>query len=102
MAIIDERRGMPDKCSWLESTWRGNGLRVAIAAGSDPEGVIAVPKGWTLKSKEMHGRGQERGDVWARMLFIRTDGEHDIYLNRRTGREIWVTAGTRGEHRPFN
>jgi hypothetical protein len=102
MANMDERRGMPDECSWLKSSWRANGLRVANVVGSDPEGVIAVPKGWALKSKEMYGRGQERGDAWARMLFIRTDGEHNIFLNRRTGREVRVRAATRREFGPFS
>jgi hypothetical protein len=66
MAIIDERRGMPDECSWLESNWRANGLRVANALGSEPEGVIAVPKGWTLEHRVMNARGQEHR-AWRRL-----------------------------------
>jgi hypothetical protein len=74
MGIVDERRGMPDKCSWLESTWRANGLRLASAIGSDSEGMIAVPKGWDTEVE---------GDARARPGAGRPLGEDAVHQDRR-------------------
>jgi hypothetical protein len=93
MAIVDELRVLPAGCFWLETGRRSDGLRYAYSPGSDPEALIAVPHGWSLASRSAMAEARVAGEPWNQMIFIRHDGESDVYLNRRTGQEVRVTRG---------
>ncbi|MEX2540598.1 MAG: hypothetical protein WD314_02285 [Trueperaceae bacterium] len=90
MAIVDERRGMPDGCLWLCTGRRPDGMSFAYQRGSDPDALIAIPHGWSVASWRAQEQMQATGDPRAQLLFIRSDGECDVYLNRRTGQEVRV------------
>lgn len=96
MAIVDELRGLPVGCFWLETGRRENGLGYAFARGSDPEALIAVPRGWSLESWQAMEEARPTGEARGSLLFIRREGENEIFLNRRTGQEVRVSKGKQG------
>jgi hypothetical protein len=93
MAIVDEFRGLPDGCFWLETGTRPDGIGYAYSPGTDPGALIAVPQGWSLESRSAVEVARVTGEPWGQMIFIRRDGESDVYLNRRTGEEVRVAKG---------
>ncbi|MEX2535041.1 MAG: hypothetical protein WD273_05515 [Trueperaceae bacterium] len=98
IAIVSELRGMPDRCDWLEYAPRSNDVPIAFLAGSDPDRLVAVPKGWSL-SNWLHGKkGRVSGTPWGQMLCLRQESDSDVYLDRRTGQEIRVRRGLDGSN----
>jgi hypothetical protein len=97
IAIVDELRGLPDRCAWLDTGRRENRLTYAYASDSDPTALIAVPQGWSLRGWQARGQAEVAGEPRSQMLFLRTDGGSDLFLNRRTGQEVRVARSEAGE-----
>jgi hypothetical protein len=90
MAVVDEFRGLPAGCFWLQTGTRPDGIGFAYKRGTDPSALIAVPPGWSLRARSGLEGARVTGEPWGQMIFIRRDGESDVYLNRRTGEEVRI------------
>jgi hypothetical protein len=95
-AFVDEYRGLPAGCVWLDTRLRTDDPSFAFLRGSDPGALIAIPRGWTLEEWEAREREYALSEPRSNMLFLRRDGESVVYLNRRTGQEVRVSRREEG------
>jgi hypothetical protein len=97
IAIVDQHRGATAECEWLGYGRHVRGFSYVFLAGTDPNGLVAVPNGWSLDSSlTKHHEFVSNENMASEMLFLRHEGSSDVYLNRRTGREVRVARASGG------
>lgn len=96
IAVAEQLKGITTKCSWLECgllDYQDNpDQRIsACQLVGGVENQIFTPEGWTFEdslSNECHFRPTEKAD--SNMGFVRDDDGMEVYLNKLTGKEVYV------------
>lgn len=100
IAVADQMRGLTSQCSWLEFGHvdiGAKGQRVAACRliGSQVMEVV-TPPGWEFEGSLSSTYGFVPSEhVEKEMKFLRHENGLDVYLNRLTGKEVYV--GRTGE-----
>ena len=103
LAVVDQRHGPTVPARWLTmGKVEIEGHDVSIAwLGEEYDGGVAVPCGWVPKNCIQY---VDPGDMDDRVKFLRREKGIDVYLDLRTGKELYtgrpqVTGG--GENSAF-
>lgn len=90
LAVVDQREGPTDSCSWLR--WGRNAQGVAAAwLGETPPKGLATPAGWEYEGSLSEKSGFVRTEeIPTRLQLLRTEGNVDVYLDAQTGKEVFV------------
>jgi hypothetical protein len=90
IAICDQNRGFTSECVWLRTDVDESGVRYCWAQGSDP-GEMAVQEGWKFEnSMYTHGSFTANDEPIDHLEFLRTERRLNVYLNKDTGKEVFV------------
>jgi len=106
IAVVDQQRGPTTDCDWLEFAKLPFGQaggkvsacwffdRPRIAAGVHFRGKsidLATPPGWKFEESLSHRFGFVPNEqVDDRLQFVRKDNGVDVFLDRETGKEVYV------------
>jgi hypothetical protein len=100
IAVVDQLQGFMTAVSWLEIARAhddelGGSVVICRLVGSSDE-TIAVPDRWKL-SGSMSERAGFMTDEQAKkdLMFLRSDGGLDVYLNKTTGKEVYLGRTSR-------
>lgn len=96
IAVVDEFRGLTVGCFWLETGRGPKGFGYAFTPGTDPSVLIAVPSGWSLGGRDARRIGRSAGEPLSQLLFLRSDGATNVFLNRQTGQEVRISSQNPG------
>jgi hypothetical protein len=108
MAVVDQLRGTTANAHWLEyarlplgktgnavaACWLFEGQRIAprMPHITDSALAIATPEGWLYEdSLSSNFKFIEDDDLKSAMVFVRSDGDLDVYLARATGKEYFTS-----------
>jgi len=95
IAVADQMRGVTSKCSWLgfgHVNMNGNGPRVAACrlVGSHAMEVVTPPD-WNFEGSLSSSFGFVPSEHAEKGLkYLRHEDGVDVYLNPRTGKEVYV------------
>jgi hypothetical protein len=93
LAVVDQRSGPTTDCDWLQfGTVAVDGHRVAAcwATGSE-ENQLMTPDGWRFENSLSARFGFVAAEaVDGQLEFLRHERGVDVYLNRVTGKEVYV------------
>jgi hypothetical protein len=85
VAMVHQEKYCLPPCDWLElGTWQGT--TIAWLAGTHPGDVVA-PSGWT---PERHVQLLSAEEFRARLEFVRTEGQVDVYRDKTSEQEFHV------------
>lgn len=88
MAVVDQIAGPTASCDWLEGGRHTDGYSAVWLKGSHPVD-LAVPDGWTPDvSRDMTFVSD--AELSERVLPLGDEGDSDVYLDFRTGKEVYV------------
>jgi hypothetical protein len=109
IAVVDQQHGLTSECDWLEfarlsvgeagnkvaACWFFDGPRVAAGIHLRGKSMnLATPPGWTYEeslSRRFSFVATER--LNERLEFLRSEGGMDVFLDRETGKEVFVGRG---------
>ena len=90
IAVCDQNRGFTVECGWLRTDVDERGVRYCWTQGSDP-GEMAVQEGWKFEnSMYTHGSFTADDEPIDHLEFLRTERGLNVYLNKDTGKEVFV------------
>jgi hypothetical protein len=91
IAVVDQHQGATADCDWLGFGYHFKGFSYVYLAGTDENGLVAVPSGWSLESSlTRHHTFVSNESMASQLLFLRREGSNDVFMNRATGREVRV------------
>lgn len=97
LAVVDQVRGPTVPAPWLQVgrvPHAGKHIMVAWINGEEPS-RIAVPAGWKMEGSLSASHGfVPTGTEDDRIKFLRREGGVDVYLDLRTGKEVYVGRST--------
>jgi hypothetical protein len=100
IAVVDQLQGFMTANSWLElanclDDEIGGHVVICRLVGSSNE-AIAVPDSWKYSGSmsEQHGFMTDEA-ANANLMFLRSDGGLDVYLNKITGKEVYIGRTSR-------
>lgn len=93
IVVVDQNHDFAVPCDWAEfGSVVLDGNRVAVCRiKNSEENILYTPEGWTYKDSLSNQHGfipTEKKDE--RLLYLRTDGNVDVYLDAHTGEEVYV------------
>lgn len=90
IAVCDQHRGFTESCDWLGTEQDHQGVRFSWLLGHEV-GQMAVQDGWTMDDS-LYSTGSFLADDAPddHMEFLRTDNGLNVYLNKKTGKEVYV------------
>ena len=102
LAVVDQLRGPTTPCDWLEfgHISMGPGQQVAVCrlAGSQSMQIF-TPDGWEYEGSLSASQSfVSNENVNKDLKFLRTENGVDVYLNKTTGKEVYI-GRTRGGSR---
>ena len=102
VAVVDQQSTRTTApCDWLMSGRKFDGPVFACLKGDDAAPIeIRVPVGWKYEGSLSQQYGYvPKEEMPERMVFLRSEGMQDFYLDRATGKEVCVGRTSR-EPRP--
>jgi hypothetical protein len=106
LAVVDQQTGLTTECQWLEfarvpfensgnvvsACWFFDEPRIAPGMHFRGEPVdLATPPGWQFEgSLSDRFNFVPTGEEKERLQFLRTENEVDVFLDRKTGQEVFV------------
>ena len=100
IATADQVQGVLNACPWLEfgrvaidgtGEQRVGACRMAGGRSSS----LFFPEGWQYeRSLSQSGQFVPNGRVESAMRFLRREGSLDVYLDRATGKEVYLATGS--------
>jgi hypothetical protein len=95
LAVVDQQHGPLNPCRWLAFGRVPVGADTAaacwLADGPGPTASLATPEGWTFEGSLSQHFGFVPADhVDERLHLLRRDAGQDVYLDLRTGNEIFI------------
>lgn len=112
MTVVDQLRGPTVNTDWLEyarlplgktgnrvaACWLFEGKRFAPGMPhiTDSALTIATPVGWVYEeSLSSNFKFADDNDLQTAMVFLRSDGDSDVYLDKATGKEYFTSKQRR-------
>jgi len=106
LAVADQQRGLTAQCDWLEfgrvrfgdaegkvaACWFFDGPRIASGIHMRSTSMqLATPAGWQFEGSLSQRFGfVPSGQEDTRLKFLRSDGGVDVFLDLRTGKEVFM------------
>ena len=106
IAVVDQMRGPTMPAEWLEfarlslggtenkvaACWLFEGPRIAAGIHMPAKGMtLATPDGWTYDdSLSANFKFVENKEMQEKLKFLRHENGTDVYLDRSTGKEVYV------------
>ena len=106
IAVVDQMRGPTRPAEWLEfarlsfggtenkvaACWLFEGPRIAAGIHLSAKGMaLATPDGWTYDdSLSANFKFVENSEMQEQLKFLRHENGTDVYLDRSTGKEVYV------------
>ena len=105
LAVVDQQHGPLNPCRWLAFGRVPVGDDDTVAAcwlvgGEGPAGPLATPEGWEFAgSLSQHFGFVPTEQVEERLHLLRRDAGQDVYLDLRTGKELYIARTWEDEER---
>lgn len=95
IAVVDQSTGFYAPCDWLDFTDSAGGIGVERVSACKIKGAscerISVPEDWVYEeSLSRHAISDDEDELKARTIFLRREGNCDIFLDKRTGLEGYI------------
>ena len=106
IAVVDQQRGPTTDCDWLEfaklpfgqaggkvsACWLFDQPRIAAGVHLRGKSIdLATPPGWKFEESLSHRFGFVPNEkVDERLQFVRNENGVDVFLDRETGKEVYV------------
>lgn len=96
MVVVDQQRGFAARCSWAGFGHCDIGddhsrMVAACQSADDLQKVILCPDGWKYEGSLSHTYGSAPTEsVDESLEFLRHEDGLDVYLNKLTGKEVYV------------
>lgn len=112
IAVVDQLHGPTTDVSWLEvsqigigdgrkvtACWLFEGEKIGYGVHIKGESLsLAVPEGWVYENSiSSNTNFVLNEDIRSQLEFIRTDGSVDVFLDAKTGGEVFIGRTNRGE-----
>ena len=92
-AVVDHIRGPTNDCDWLEFGHLeidGNRVAACRTVGSTDREIL-TPDGWHYEESLSRSYGfVPTGSEEKSLVFLRRDKDMDVFLNRLTGKEVYM------------
>lgn len=92
LVVVDQQRGPTTGCDWVEfGKLEGAVCVSACRRRGEPDLPMACPEGWTYEGSLSQTFGfTPLETVDDSLAFLRHDDGVDVYLDRRTGKEVYI------------
>jgi hypothetical protein len=95
IAVVDQLNGFSAPCEWAEfghvELDSGEGMVASCRYKNSQVSILYTPDNWEFRSSLSDKPGfVPTEDKDEQLLYLRTDGNVDVYLNAATGKEVFI------------